>query len=327
MEVDITKFKTKYNVKLVLPTNVDRWECCWKNCGLCCITEKTQYHIKNKCSKLNTKTKECAIYHDRLIDCKFYPFIVIFNENGINLSPLLNCPYILSSTKMGKVSIDDVLREEDIRKFLEGYDKSYRRLHSSLGINTIYLEKKEIEDILNQVICINNLKEFEKIILKYLPSDIAETINKYIKPGAYIQPNYSNDGIPNPLVMNISLTKKNHIIFKSRINTIIVQDITIPNTVLINDAAQILLKQYIELDINRQLEFHSMYYCGILHPNINPKDSYLAVWVSILVNLYVNIVLIVLREKANVIDYPMMREVLSMSDSFLSSIIYPTPNI
>ena len=320
MENDITNFINKYNIKLVLPTGGESWGCEWINCGCCCITENTRFHIKKKCSKLNVKTKQCGVYSNRPIECKLFPFMVIFNENGINLSPSLICPYVLSSTKIKKMLITDILRGEDTRNFLGDLNDNYRRTYSTLNI-TKKSSNDEINELLKQIMCVNKLDDFEELIFKNNQLDTLETIIKNVTNGPYIQPNYSNDGIPNPLVMNIRLTTKNHIIFKSIIKTEIIKEIEILNNILINGAAQALFKQYIELNLNRQLEFHSLYHIRLQDPNTDLKYAYKSFWITILIQLYIDLLLILLREKSNIIDFPIMREALSMSDSTIASLI------
>ncbi len=329
MENNITDFIEKYNIKLVLPANSDRWECNWKNCGLCCITEKTSYHIKDKCSKFNSRTKECAIYSSRLVDCKFYPFMLIYTKDGVNLSPSLNCPYLLSSIKMNKLLITDILIEEDVIELLKQCPDTTRKLFQHLNIeikNSDDTKIKQINDLLKQSINIKYLDDLKKFILNNRNFDIFQEINKKNLNSIYIQPNYSIDNIPNPLVMNLRLTNKNHIIFKSRINTKIIKEIIIPETIIINDPAQSMFKQYIELNINRKLEFCSLGTCRIQNPynsNVNFESAYKEVMIKILVYMYIHLFLLVLRENVNIIDYPMMREALSMTDSRLNGIINP----
>lgn len=331
MENNISDFIRKYNIKLIMPTNADSWNCEWKDCAACCITEKTIYHIKNKCSEYNPRTKECNIYNNRLVDCKIYPFMIIPTKDGVNLTPSLNCPYILSSVKMNELLINEVLKEKEVRKFIENYNNIHRETLSILNIkNNIDMNNiKQINDLLNQLTCFKYLEDLKNFILKYKDFDPIKFIKEYPVYGSYIQPNYSINRVPNPLVMNLRLTNKKHIIFKNQINTKIIKEIIIPDTIAIDDSAQTVLKQYIELNINRQLEFHSLYVYRIQNlsnHNINFENAYLEVMISVLIYLYIHLILLILRENIGIIDYPIMREALSMTDSQLNGVINAFPN-
>ncbi len=331
MENNISDFIKKFNIKLVKPSNSCGWKCDWRNCGWCCVTERTPYHNKNKCSNFDIRTKECRIYNDRLVDCKIYPFMGIITDNGIIISPSLNCPYVLSSIKMSPLLIEDILLEEQVRELIGGYTDDYRKLLSLMKIRYTHMDFNNVlhtNDLLKSLTCIKHLEDLRKFIFHYDHFDIIDMMKWFEKPAAYIKPNYSSDGIPNPVFMNIRVTKKDHIIFKNNLNTNIIKikEIIIPENILINDMAQIILKRYIELNINRHLEFHSLYIRRLQDPNSNPKDAYVEISILILELLYTNIILLSLREKVDVIDYPIMREALSLTDSFLHALILINPN-
>jgi hypothetical protein len=329
VENDISDFVKKYNVKLVMPSNADGWKCDWKNCGWCCVTEMTDYHNKNKCSNFDIKKKECRIYKNRLVDCKIYPFMIITTNDGIVLSPSLNCPYVLSSIKMAPLVIEDILVEKQVRDQIWSFSDIHRKVLSKLNIlytNTDFNNTQQTNDLLKSLTCIKQLEDLKKFIFNYYPFDIMESIKRYSKPGSYIKPNYSPDGIPTPIFMNIRVTKKDHIFFKNN-NINIIKEIIVPENISFNDKAQITFKQYIELNINRHLEFSSLFIRQIQDPDSNPKNAYMETWILILYLLYTHLILIALREKVYVVDYPMMREALSITDSCLHGLILIKPNI
>ena len=333
MENNISDYIKKFNIKLVMPSNEDGWKCNWKNCGWCCVSELTEYHNKNKCSNFDIKTKECRMYINRPDDCKVYPFMIITIDSGIILSPSLNCPYVLSSIKTPPLLIEDILLEEKDIEQIGSFSDKIRKLISLFNISYTSRDLNNIQeknDLLRTLTSVKHLEDLKEYIINYYPFDIKESIRKFCaKAGAYtyIKHNYSADGIPNPIFMNIRVTTKDHVFFKNHLNTNIIKEIIIPDNILINDMARITLKQYIELNINRHLEFVSLYIHLSQHPQDNPQDAYMSTWISILYFLYTNLILVTLREKVDVIDYPMMREALSMTDSQVHGLIYTKPNI
>ncbi len=330
MENNISDFIKKFNIKLVMPSNADGWKCDWRNCGWCCVTEITDYHNKNKCYNFDIKTKECRIYDNRLIDCKIYPFMIINTNSGIILSPSLNCPYVLSSIKMAPLQVEDIFLEKEVRESIFSYIDIHRKVLSQLNI--LYNKRdfdnnvQQTNDLLKSLTCIKQTEDLRKFIFNYYPFDIIVSIRRYTKSGTYIKPNYSLDGIPNPIFMNIRVTKKDHILFKNHLNTDIIKDIIIPENIIINDKAQITLIQYIKLNINRHLETDSLFIRRMQDPQSNPENAYMEIWILILYILYTHLILIALREKVDIIDYPMMREALSITDSFLHGLILTKPN-
>jgi len=321
----------KYNIKLVMPENAKSWQCDWKNCGLCCITEKSDYYENKKCSKFNYKTKECKIYNKRLLDCKIFPYMIIVNQNGINLSPSLLCPGVSNPSELDDLNLLDILTDKEIREFIIwssenflGYCADFNLKISNDDVNRIIKLNEEFASLKN----IRNLENLKEFILSLDNSDDFDT-SDFIRSLElkYIQPNYTIDEKPNPIIVDLHSTKKGHIIFKSKINTKIIKELIIPNNVMFDDLARNAFKEYIELNINRKLELVSLYAFRQAYPNINCESAYISIWVSILKSLYTNLILLVLREDVNIISYSVMREALSMTDSNLHSIILTKPNI
>lgn len=229
---------------------------------------------------------------------------------------------------MNPLLIEDILLDKQVREFIGSFIDVYRSflsqskiLYTDIEFNNI----QQINDLLKSLTCFKNLNDLKKFIFHYDDFDIIERIKGF--DGTYIKPNYSSDGIPNPVFMNLRITKKNHIVFKNHLKTDIIKEIIIPENILINEVAQIMLKQYIELNINRHLEFHSLCIRRLQDPRSNPKDAYMETMIIILELLYIQLILLALREKVYVIDYPMMREALSMTDSSLHGLILIKPDI
>lgn len=331
MTNDVKNIIKKYNIKLVMPENAKSWQCDWKNCGLCCITEKTDYYENKKCSKFNFKTKECKIYNKRLPDCKIYPYMIIVNQNGINLSPSLHCPVVSNPSELDDLNVLDILTDEEFiesiifysENFL-GYCADFNLKISNDDVNLIIKSNEEFASLKD----IRNLESLKDFILSLDNCDDFDSLD-FIRSIRlkYIQPNYSIDGKPNPIIVDLRLTKKGHIIFKNKTNTKIIKELIVPNNLMFDDLAHNAFKEYIELNINRKLELVSLYAFRQDYPNITCKDAYLSMWVSILRLLYTHLFLLVLRENVDIISYSIMREALSMTDSNLHGIILTEANI
>ena len=329
MTNDIKNIIKKYNIKLVMPENAKSWQCDWKNCGLCCITEKTDYYENKKCSKFNFKTKECKIYNKRLPDCKIYPYMIIVNQNGINLSPSLHCPVVSNPSELDNLNVLDILTDEEFiesiifySENLLGYCADFNLKISNDDVNLIIKSNEEFASLKD----IRNLESLKEFILNIDNFDILDFIKLPGIYGKYIQPNYSIDGKSNPIIVELRLTKKGHIIFKNKTNTKIINELIIPNNLMFDDLAHNAFKEYIELNINRKLELVSLYAFRQENPNFNCQLAYLSMWVSILKLLYTHLFLLVLRENVNIISYSIMREALSMTDSNLHGIINTPTN-
>ncbi len=256
--------------------------------------------------------------------------MIINTNDSIILSPSLNCPYVLSSIKMSPLQIEDILLEEEVREFIWSYINARRKLLPRLNIlhtNRDFNNNIQQTNDLLKSLTFKKLEDLRKFISNYYPFDIIESIRRYTEPGAYIKPNYSLDGIPNPDVVFFRVTKKDHIIYKDHLNTDIIKDIIISENILINEMAQITLKQYIELNINRHLEFESLFIRRIRDPQSTLEDAYMEIWINILYILCTHLILISLRKKVDIIDYPNMREALSITDSCLNGLILTKPNI
>ena len=328
MTNDIKNIVKKYNIKLVMPENAKSWQCDWKNCGLCCITEKSDYYEKKKCSKFNSKTKECKIYNKRPLNCKIFPYMIIVNQNGINLSPSLLCPGVSNPSELDDLNLLDILTDKEFIESIifysenfSGYCERFNLKISNDDVDLIIKLNEEFASLKD----IRNLESLKEFILSFDNFDILDFI-KSIR-SKYIQPNYTIDGKPNPIIVDLRSTKKGHIIFKSKINTKIIKELIIPNNVMFDDLACNAFKEYIELNINRKLELVSLYAFRQDYPNITCQFAYISIWVAILKHLYAYLFLLVLRENVNIISYSIMREALSMTDSNLHGIILTEPNI
>ncbi|MCD4842331.1 MAG: hypothetical protein K8R08_10080, partial [Methanosarcinales archaeon] len=212
MTNDIKNLIKKYNIKLVMPENAKSCQCDWKNCGLCCITERSEYYDGRKCSKFNLKTKKCKIYNKRLIDCKIFPYMIIVNKNGINLSPSLLCPYVSNPIEFDDLNRLDILTDKEAVEYIGLYSEDFLGYCAEHNI-------KISDDDVNHIIKLNekfaslkdirNLENLKEFILSLDDFDVSVFIKTLELK--YIQPNYTIDEKPNPIVMNFYIKKKGHI--------------------------------------------------------------------------------------------------------------------
>jgi hypothetical protein len=256
--------------------------------------------------------------------------MIIVNQNGINLSPSLHCPAVSNPIELPDLNVLDILTDKEVLEFIIGFSEDFLGYCADFNLkisnddaNLIIKSNEEFASLKD----IRNLESLKEFILNIDNFDILDFIKSPGLYGKYIQPNYTIDEKPNPIFVNLHLTKKGHIIFKSKTNTKIIKELIIPNNVMFDDLARNAFKEYIELNINRKLELVSLYVCRQDYPNITCQFAYTSIWFSILKLLYTHLILLVLRENVNIISYSIMREALSMTDSNLHGIINTEPNI
>jgi len=338
------------NIQLVTPSFGSGWTCDWKNCGLCCITEITEYHDKRGCAQQNKRTKACKIYESRPLNCRGYPFMFIQYEKGVVVSPSLNCPFVLDATKSKSISLSEILSDSFLLDFLtSGFDHMRtnvfpqvlamleERLADRYGNKMFQLKPIDVNKIIEKNIDVfikdpfNGFKKFELDCLKdfMISTEFPEQEKLAVTPdiyqalrestffyGMYIQPNLNKDGHPNPLVTRIRLTKnKDKIFFKNRLGTKTVSLDSLSFNTEISDETRDMLEEYVNLILNRHMEMVMVLFFSKFGHLLPPSYAYFQGFINMIRCLYVSLVVLSNRDKVGIVDAKLMRDVLSCTDA------------
>ena len=66
-----------------------------KQLGISCVKAKKSDDSPLVCQFLNESSHICSVYEKRPFECLLYPFLIVKNNNSLDLTAHLGCPYII----------------------------------------------------------------------------------------------------------------------------------------------------------------------------------------------------------------------------------------
>ena len=91
-------------------------------------------HDAHQCLALDAKTSKCKYYHDRPLECRLYPFVLMNKKEGIFLAVHLACPFAQEAQGSGEFKdhcegLKGFFRQESVQQFLRAQKDNIRSGH------------------------------------------------------------------------------------------------------------------------------------------------------------------------------------------------------
>ena len=322
---DIAVGPVSYPGKFVIPAWAQGFECQVGVCGKCCLTEKPSdvpevYNAKidkGICGFYDFRRKSCLRYSNRPLGCRLYPFFFGVEEGEVIISKSLECPGTLSQESLLEIFSDPALHQT-IAYLDVCYRKTFHHIEDrNRAKNLLTTITEAAQKSLHQRSRFPFLLDAIRPILDqkgaYSQTSLFSVVGLAKRMGGlYIATRFKSNYL---CLAETNGLRAKMIVFDENLNELKTVKVRLPANFLdieIDRKAQQLMHNYISFVSS--LPFLSLAALLEHHSRIPVPNNVLGSLTSLFASIEIGATLIASRDKLRVIDFDIIREIISFSE-------------
>jgi len=320
-----------FDLLYLTSSHYGRYACPGPACAFCCMEEREEYRRYGVCQHLHRDDRLCAIYTERPLVCRFYPFLYVLFEGKVLLRPTLNCPHFTDNRSYPEVTTESVGLDgrcaEQLRAQLCQVAQASRMLRAQDVEAVDRMLSEELSAYLDDPS--SGLAPFfaatKDAFSRHFGVDVREvpeplTPEAWVKDesfgGCYINPNVDADHLPRPLFTRIRVTsRRDKVQFHDTRSSQFVALDGLGLDAGLDATASDMLSDYLHLGFASHLAYlPALGSLGRGRGRSAPPLTYLLHAHLQMAYVHTNLLVVARRYPGEDVGYPVMREVLALND-------------